>query len=124
MAEEKIVPTGPQGAVRATDDGSKPVRFAGENQSARDNTPTVKADQDKKDSDVPKFGGGGQKIRMERDYWPKEQPDNQKLAQEAKGEGRAHVHQENRIRAGEVAEIPSDEAMDLIEDGHAKRVKD
>lgn len=57
---------------------------------------------------------GGVKVVMERDYWPKEQP---------QPEDGALVARENRVRAGETATLPSDEAMDVIEAGIGKRAR-
>lgn len=53
----------------------------------------------------------GRKVAMvfDRDYWPRTRPDD--LPEDA----------EYRIRAGETADIPNEEAMDLMEAGVAKR---
>lgn len=145
MAEEKVVPTGPQGAVRVTNDDSRTVRTSGQNPDPRDNTPTAEQIRDRqrrldeksaaKNSDglertedgTVKYGGGGTRVVLQRDYWPDNQPENKINPQDidpATGRPRVPlVHREHRIRAGETAEIPSGEATDLIEAGVAKRVK-
>jgi hypothetical protein len=143
MADQKVVPTGPQGAVRVSDDDKTPVRASGQNPDPRDNTPTAEQLQDRqnrlaqknqdpnapqRDSDgTLKYGGGGAKLRFERDYWPEHQPENKIDPQDidpATGRPRVPlVHREHRIRAGEVASIPSGEADELLELGVAKRVK-
>lgn len=60
------------------------------------------------------FGAGGTRVEIIRDYWPKEQPPQ---------DPNARVQRENRVRAGETVELSSEEAMDLIEIGAAKRAR-
>src|SRR4051812_23078635 len=83
MAEQKDVPTGPKGGVRVTDDDSRTVRST-QNVDPRDNAPTAdqhEAQRRANDPQVDKqghksYGGGGQKLKFERDYWPAQQPEN------------------------------------------------
>lgn len=123
MAEERVVPTGPRGAVRATDDGSRPTVQVGEHVDPRDTSPIAR-NEPRRDEDIPKFGGGGVRIKAERAFWPKEQPDMEQEHKAAREEQRPPVHREHVVREGEVAEIPNEEAMDLMERGIVKRHKD
>jgi hypothetical protein len=84
-------------------------------------TPARPADQKPVDTpkpaDAPKADdkpSGGVNVVIERDYWPKDQP---------KQEDGALGVRENRVRAGETVNLPSDEAMDVIEAGIGKRAK-
>jgi hypothetical protein len=142
MAEEKVVPTGPKGAVKVSDDDSRTVRASGQNVDPRDNTPTAeqidaqRARAAQKNQDglertkegVVKYGGGGVKVQAIRDYWPEHQPENKFNPEDIDPTtGRPRpllVHREHRIKAGEVAEIPSGEVDDLLEMGVVKRVKE
>jgi hypothetical protein len=141
MAEQKDVPTGPKGGVRVTDDDSRTVRST-QNVDPRDNTPT--ADQHeaqrrgaaRKGANEPEvdkqghksYGGGGQKLKFERDYWPAQQPENKFDPEDidpATGRPRPLlVHREHVIKAGEVASIPGEEADKLIEAGVARQHKE
>lgn len=75
--------------------------------------PAAPAPAPDKPEDKP-ADSGKTKILLERDYWPKDQP---------KPEDGDLVARENRCRAGDVVELPNDEAMDVIEAGHGKRAK-
>jgi hypothetical protein len=138
MAEEKIVPTGPKGAVRVTDDDQRTVRTSGQNPDPRDNTPTAEQQDEarrrgsRRGADEPEvdkqghksYGGGGQKLKFERDYWPAQQPENKFNPEDIDpSTGRPRpllVHREHVIRAGEIASVPSEEAERLIDSGAAK----
>jgi hypothetical protein len=58
---------------------------------------------------------GGIEVELNRDYWPKDQP-------EPETDPRKPAR-ENRIRAGERATLPQDEVMTLLERGIATRVQ-
>src|SRR4051812_42572726 len=83
MAEQKDVPTGPKGGVRVTDDDTRTVRST-QNVDPRDNTPTADQHEAQRRANDPQidkqghksYGGGGQKLKFERDYWPAQQPEN------------------------------------------------
>jgi hypothetical protein len=139
MADEKVVPTGPKGAVRVTDDDSRTVRTSGQNPDPRDNTPTAEQQderrrqtQGKNEPQVDKqghksYGGGGVKLKFERDYWPTQQPEvkfDPNDLDPGTGRPRIPVHREHVIKAGEVASIPSEEADKLRDLGAAKSYKD
>jgi hypothetical protein len=142
MAEEKVVPTGPKGAVRTSDDDSRPIRMSGQNPDPRDNTPTAEQQDEARrrggakgenEPTVDKqghksYGGGGQKLKFERDYWPAQQPENKFDPNDidpATGRPRPLlVHREHVIRAGEIASVPGEEADKLIEAGAAKQYKE
>jgi hypothetical protein len=122
---DEIVPTGPRGAVRGSNEPNRgPIRTAGENPDPRDTSPTASAEPERDSDGVPKFGGGGVKVRAIRAFWPSEQPDNDRLNREARDNGTPPIHREHVVREGEVAEIPNDHAMDLLEKGVVERVKD
>ena len=134
MAEQKDVPTGPKGGVRVTDDDSRTVRST-QNVDPRDNTPTadqVEARRRANEPEVDKqghktFGGGGVKLKFERDYWPAQQPEikfDPNDLDPATGRPRIPVHREHVIKAGEVASVPSEEADKLRDLGAAKSYKD
>jgi hypothetical protein len=53
----------------------------------------------------------GVKLRLKTDYWPKTRPKS------------VPEDVEYRLRAGQEISLPADEAMDLLENGHAERVK-
>jgi hypothetical protein len=141
MAEEKVVPTGPKGAVRTSDDDSRPIRMSGQNPDPRDNTPTAEKQDEaearrrsgaKDEPQVDKqghksYGGGGQKLKFERDYWPAQQPEikfDPNDIDPGTGRPRIPVHREHVIRAGEIASVPGEEADKLIEAGAAKQYKE
>jgi hypothetical protein len=140
MAEEKVVPTGPKGAVRTTDDDSRTVRTSGQNPDPRDNTPTAEQQdarrRETREANEPEtdkqghklYGGGGVKLKFERDYWPSQQPENKFDPNDldpATGRPRPLlVHREHVIKAGEVASIPAEEADKLRDAGAAKSYKD
>jgi hypothetical protein len=140
MADEKVVPTGPKGAVRTTDDDSRTVRTSGQNPDPRDNTPTAEqqdarrretrgANEPETDKQGHKlYGGGGVKLKFERDYWPAQQPENKFDPNDIDPTtGRPRpllVHREHVIKAGEVASIPAEEADKLRDAGAAKSYKD
>jgi hypothetical protein len=139
MADEKVVPTGPKGAVRVTDDDSRTVRTSGQNPDPRDNTPTAEQQDErrrqtqcKNEPQVDKqghksYGGGGTKLKFERDYWPAQQPEvkfDPNDLDPGTGRPRIPVHREHVIKAGEVASIPSEEADKLRDLGAAKSYKD
>jgi hypothetical protein len=136
MAEEKTVPTGPKGAVRVTDDDQRTVRTSGQNPDPRDNTPTAdqhEAQRRANDPQVDKqghksYGGGGQKLKFERDYWPAQQPENKFNPDDIDpSTGRPRpllVHREHVIKAGEIASVPGEEADKLIEAGVARQHKE
>jgi hypothetical protein len=139
MADEKVVPTGPKGAVRVTDDDQRTVRTSGQNPDPRDNTPTAEQQderrrqtQGKNEPQVDKqghksYGGGGVKLKFERDYWPTQQPEvkfDPNDLDPGTGRPRIPVHREHVIKAGEVASIPSEEADKLRDLGAAKSYKD
>src|SRR6478609_10544652 len=131
MAEQKDVPTGPKGGVRVTDDDSRTVRST-QNVDPRDNTPTadqVEARRRANEPEVDKqghktFGGGGVKLKFERDYWPAQQPENKFDPNDidpATGRPRPLlVHREHVIKAGEVASVTGEEAEKLRDAGVAK----
>src|SRR6476660_9104407 len=134
MAEQKDVPTGPKGGVRVTDDDSRTVRST-QNVDPRDNTPTadqVEARRRANEPDVDKqghksYGGGGVKLKFERDYWPAQQPEikfDPNDLDPGTGRPRIPVHREHVIKAGEVASVPSEEADKLRDLGAAKSYKD
>jgi hypothetical protein len=58
---------------------------------------------------------GGVEVELQRDYWPKDQP-------EPETDPRKPAR-ENRIRAGERTTLPQDEVMTLLERGIATRVQ-
>jgi hypothetical protein len=58
---------------------------------------------------------GGVEVELQRDYWPKEQP-------EPETDPRKPAR-ETRIRAGERTTLPQDEVMTLLERGIATRVQ-
>jgi hypothetical protein len=140
MADEKVVPTGPKGAVRVTDDDQRTVRTSGQNPDPRNNTPTAEQQDEARRSGnqgsgvvVDKqghklYGGGGQKLKFERDYWPAQQPENKFDPNDidpATGRPRPLlVHREHVIRAGEIASVPGEEADKLIEAGAARQHKE
>jgi hypothetical protein len=139
MVDEKVVPTGPKGAVRVTDDDQRTVRTSGQNPDPRDNTPTAEQQDEarrrggaKDEPQVDKqghrlYGGGGQKLKFERDYWPAQQPEikfDPNDIDPGTGRPRIPVHREHVIRAGEIASIPSEEADKLIEAGAARPHKE
>jgi hypothetical protein len=139
MAESKDVPTGPKGAVRVTDDDSRTVRTT-QNADPRDNSPTAEQEDARRrgarGSNEPEtdkqghrsYGGGGQKLKFERDYWPAQQPENKFDPNDidpATGRPRPLlVHREHVIKAGEIASVPGEEADKLIEAGVARQHKD
>jgi hypothetical protein len=135
MAEEKTVPTGPKGAVRVTDDDFRTVRST-QNVDPRDNTPTAdqhEAQRRANDPQVDKqghksYGGGGQKLKFERDYWPAQQPENKFNPDDIDpSTGRPRpllLHREHVIKAGEIASVPGEEADKLIEAGVARQHKE
>jgi hypothetical protein len=135
MAESKDVPTGPKGAVRVTDDDSRTVRTT-QNVDPRDNTPTADqqagARRGANEPEVDKqghrsYGGGGVKLKFERDYWPAQQPEikfDPNDLDPGTGRPRVPVHREHVIKAGEVASIPSEEADRVRDLGAAKSYKD
>jgi hypothetical protein len=51
------------------------------------------------------------RVTMVRDYWPKSRPDGMP------------ADEEHRVRAGETAPLPTDEAMDVVEAGIGTRFK-
>jgi hypothetical protein len=128
--------------VRVTDDDQRTVRTSGQNVDPRDNTPTAEQ-QDQNEArrrsgakDEPQvdkqghrsYGGGGQKLKFERDYWPAQQPENKFNPEDIDpSTGRPRpllVHREHVIRAGEIASVPSEEAEKLIDSGAAKAHKE
>ena len=96
-----------------------PARFGTtQNVDPRDNTPTadqVEARRRANEPEVDKqghktFGGGGVKLKFERDYWPAQQPEikfDPNDLDPATGRPRIPVHREHVIKAGEVASVPS-----------------
>jgi hypothetical protein len=133
MAEEKTVPTGPKGAVRVTDDDQRTVRTSGQNPDPRDNTPTAEQEDARRrggaqGANDKSYGGGGQKLKFERDYWPAQQPENKFDPNDidpATGRPRPLlVHREHVIKAGEIASVPGEEADKLIEAGVARQYKE
>jgi hypothetical protein len=139
MVDEKVVPTGPKGAVRVTDDDQRTVRTSGQNPDPRDNTPTAEQQDEarrrggaKDEPQVDKqghrlYGGGGQKLKFERDYWPAQQPEikfDPNDIDPGTGRPRIPVHREHVIRAGEIASVPSEEADKLVEAGAARPHKE
>jgi hypothetical protein len=53
---------------------------------------------------------GGVKLRLTTKYWPKQRPDD------------LHEETEYVLHPGQEVSLPSEEAMDLLERGHAERV--
>jgi hypothetical protein len=114
--------------------------MSGQNPDPRDNTPTAEKQDEaearrrsgaKDEPQVDKqghksYGGGGQKLKFERDYWPAQQPEikfDPNDIDPGTGRPRIPVHREHVIRAGEIASVPGEEADKLIEAGAASSTK-
>lgn len=102
------------------EDGINPITNLPEEQTAEDGVSAGIPDQSAppvnppilntpKAADAPAPKGRKVSMTFERDYWPRSRPPGM------------DPETEYRVRAGETADIPNEEAMDLMEAGVAKR---